>query len=297
MSIYQCVKDAMASHGKKIELIQWGMTQTIASLVYSKYIQSFRQKAVPVPMVLVPSIRNLEEFLRMDDKFMEMISNQLIDRITSDTRFMEYVGRVPELVMFNTSNVEILKTVMDLYILPNVSRRIVSSTKKKFQLGEETQQTFRESNDISIFRDDDLNNGMVKYLADEFIAGMLLLCPTIPREVEVPESNEGNFLAENEILSINNDHALCPVHFTESIIENKDVHDLLVFVTNSQFTRIDTGEICCQKDDRINQFRFTTGIFNQVTITRIPEPNELSILPAAFTETSLNDVGGKKEEG
>jgi hypothetical protein len=89
------------------------------------------------------------------------------------------------------------------------------------------------------------------------------------REVELPEENLKIMLAEDEILTIGNDNAITPIQFDDNIISNHRVYDLLTFVTNTSFTRIDGGSNIATKNKRTCEYSVTTGPFNQVAVTRL----------------------------
>lgn len=276
MSIHAIMKETMETHKSKIELIQWAVMGSIASLVYSEYIRSFRQKTVPNPYIQVPSLKNVQYFLESNQPMMTSVSEFLFDDMSQQAFFYPYISRIPELVLFQEKHLEILKTILDLYMIPNIQRRLPEVIAKKFQLDNPDAQTFRESNDLELFQYSCWNTiDHRKYLSDQTILQLLMLCISLPREVEVPEQNISNHLAEQEVLSINNMNAITPIHFTEDIIQNKTVIPTLSFVTNTQFSRIDQGHTVACKGDRVCQYQFQTSPFNQVTITRFATPEEL----------------------
>ncbi len=269
MSIHEVVKGAMKEHKSKIELTQWATMSSVASLVYSEYIRRIRQKLKPVHAVFVPSIHTVMEFMDKDGQFMSFMSEKFIDLILEDTLFTKYKD-APEFQMFSGNNVEILKTIMDLYIIPNLSARIPATISKKFGIGTE-QQLIRESPEIDLFERRPIDDIQMMYLTHQFVLQMLALMPTVKKEAELPEENINISLADNEVISISNDNAICTIHFDESIISNPAVNQLLSFVTNTTFTRIPKGDIIGMKDDRPITFKVTTGPFNQVAITRFGE--------------------------
>lgn len=268
MQIHQLVKNALTEHKQKIELTQWAIISGVTSLFYSEYIRRFRQKEVPVKVIMVPSLKTVSDYLRSDSPFMEHMSETLIDSIANHRLIKQYAD-APELVMFKEDNIEIMKTVFDLYIIPNITRRIPETIAKKFGLNDEKQQVFRETFDIRLFDDQHINDDQYKFIIDQIVLQLLMLIPTMKKEVEIPEDHVNMMMSRNEILSIANDSAVCPIHFNADIIKNKSVIDLLSFVTNTTINDISGGDIAPQKRDVIVDYMVTTGLFNQVTFTRL----------------------------
>jgi len=258
MQIHQLVKTALTEHKQKIELTQWAIIAGISSLFYSEYISKMKRKETPVKCVMVPSLKNLSKYFRPDSEFMEHLSNNLIIDIAYNYSIQKY-SNAPELIMFNEDNIEIMKTIYDLYIAPNITRRIPETIAKKFGLNNETQQFFRESWDIDLFEGNNISKDHYHYIVDQIVLQLLMLLPTMKKEVTIPESNFQINMSKNEILSIANENAICPIHFSPMIIENKSVIELLSFVTNTSIT----------SNIISNNYSITTGITNQVSLTKL----------------------------
>lgn len=269
MQIHQLVKTALTEHKQKIELTQWAIISAITSLFYSEYIRRFRQKEIPVKVIMVPSLKTVSDYLRADSPFMEHMSENYIDSIANHPMLNQY-SDAPELVMFKEENIEIMKTIFDLYISPNISRRIPETIAKKFGLNDEKQQVFRETFDIRLFDDQPINEDQYKFIVDQTVLQLLMLLPTMKKEVEIPEDHVNMMMSRGEILSIANDSAVCPIHFNKDIMTNKSVISLLLFVTNTNIVDIiDGADIAPQKRDIIVEYMVTTGLFNQVSFTRL----------------------------
>ena len=269
MEIHKLVKTALTEHKQKIELTQWAIISGISSLFYSEYIRRFRHKEVPVRMVLVPSIKNLSEFFKPESVFIETLSNNLIDVITNHPLIKQY-SDAPELVMFKEDNIEIMKTIYDLYISPTITRRIPETISMKFGLNNPNQQMFKETWEIDLFDGrHQITHGHYKYIVEQIVLQLLMLLPTMKKEIEIPEDHINMHMCNNEILTISNDNAICPIHFTNNIINNESVIDLLSFVTNTNIHYIGGGDCCCQKNNCRVDYSVTTGIFNQVMLTRL----------------------------
>ena len=268
MQIHQIIKDTLTEHKQKIELTQWAIMSGISSLVYSEYIRRFKHKETPVRSVMVPPIKCVQDCLNMDSEFMKFVSDHLIEDIKDHVLIKKYID-APELVMFREENSEVMKTIFDLYIIPNISRRIPETISKKFGLDQENQQIFRESFEIDIFDHGHIPIEQYKFIVEEIVLQLLLLLPTMKKEIEVPEDRMNIQMSRNEILTIANENAICPIHFNRDIIQNKTVIDLLSFITNTTFNDITDGDIAPQKRNEIVQFLITTGAFNQIILTRL----------------------------
>lgn len=269
MSVYDIVKDTMAKHKKKIELFQWATISGVSSLVFSEYISCIRQKQIPVRQILVPSMRTLSELFDMDGQFIQKLSNELIEKMISHEMFKKY-SDAPELVLFSEENIEVLKTVFDLYILNNVSKRIPETIEKKFGLRDPKQQVIREDRDTVLFRNKPIDDLQIDFIVEEVILQLLLLLPTMKKEIELPEGNRGIQMTDSEILSIANDQAICPIHFTPNIFRNESVNKLLMFVTSTQMDEVDTSKsTIALKGDEYITWIIDTNPFNQVSLTKL----------------------------
>jgi len=270
MQISHIMKEAMKTHQKKIELIQWAIISGVTTLIYSEYIRRIKQKATPVPLVLVPEIRSLTNLLDPNEHFMNLLSMQLIDQMVSVKMFQQYFD-APELELFRAENIDIMKTIFDMYIIPNISRRLPETIEIKFGLNNPKQQAIRESHEIDMFGNKPIDENHVEFMADQSVLQLLMLMPTMIKNVEIPEENEKIHMSEDEILSISHEKAICPIHFNVHIINNKTVIDLLKFVTSTQIKECDpeSGIRGKKTDDSYIKYIINTGPFNSVSLTRL----------------------------
>lgn len=258
MQIHQMVKEFISKNKNKIELTQWTIINAIASLVYSEYIQRFKQKQSPVKKIMIPSIKYVIELLKHDGQFMKMLSYDLIESIRKDPLFCKF-NNAPELVIFNDENVEILKTIFDLYMIPNIEKRIPETIMIKFGIGDDKQQIFIEDNTIDLFERKPINENQFKFIVEEAVLQLLFSLPTMEKNVIFPENNRNIEITNNEILVINNENAVCPIHFNYSIFNNTEVIDLLCFVTSTSFKVTNDG------------YSINTNPFNEVAIITLKE--------------------------
>lgn len=268
MEFHKIIKDTIKEHSKKIELIQWAITSGIASLVYSEYIRNIRQKRVPTRIIFVPQIRRVQELLNPDGEFMNSLSESLIDNMRNHELFKQYKD-APELVLFNDDNIDTLKTIFDLYIIPNIFRSIPETISKKFDLQNPQQQLIRESNEIDIFDRKPIEQYQFDYIVEESLLQLLVMMPTVKKEVIIPESNIKLHMSENEILSIGHQSAICNIYINKNIIENEEIIKLIKFVSNTNIKQIDIGDDICIKGDDIVKYIITSDVFNQLSFTKL----------------------------
>lgn len=268
MEFHKIIKDTIKEHSKKIELIQWAITSGIASLVYSEYMRNIRQKRVPTRIIFVPQIRRVQELLNPDGEFMNSLSESLIDNMRNHELFKQYKD-APELVLFNDDNIDTMKTIFDLYIIPNIFRSIPETISKKFDLQNTQQQLIRESNEIDIFDRKPIEQYQFDYIVEESLLQLLVMMPTVKKEVTIPESNIKLHMSENEILSIGHQSAICNIYINKNIIENEEIIKLIKFVSNTNIKTIDIGDVMCIKGDDIVKYIITSDVFNQLSFTKL----------------------------
>lgn len=275
MNIHEIVKDALKNHKNKIEITQWAMMSSISSLVYSEYLRRIVQKQVPVRIIMVPSIKYVDELLHPDGQFMQLLSEKFIDGISKNDAFMKYAN-APELVMFQEENIEIMKTIFDLYIIPNISRRIPETICKKFGLNDEKQQTFRENREADLFDRKPINGDQLDYIIEETVLHLLTLIPTMKKDIEIPENNMSIQVGEDEIISIDHENAICAILLDDNIIENRSVIDLIKFVTSTNIEPMlvdldgNKREIAAvKKNGDIVKYLINTNVFNRVALIKL----------------------------
>lgn len=269
MAIHQIIKEAMTNHKNKIELFQWAVISSITTLVYSEYISKMKQKQIPTKRIMIIPIKYVREFLSRDSNFVNMLSERLIDGIIKNELFIKFKD-APEFILFNEENIEVLKTIFDLYITPNIEKRICESIYRKFNLGDESKQIFVEDNSIDLFNRQPVTDLQLQYIIDETVLHLLFLIPTMKKDVEPIENNQKIWMTDSEVLVIDHENALAPIHINKDIIHNKDVIDLLQFVTSTSIEEMDWNENAVAKgpDHEIVSFKATSNPFNQIILTK-----------------------------
>lgn len=271
MEIHKLVREAITTHKKRIELTQWAIMSGVSSLIYSEYLARIRQKQHPVQMIMVPAIRNVQELLLDNGPFITTLQEELIDRMVAVPIFRKFYD-APELEMFRPENIEIMKTIFDLYITPNIIRRLPETIARKFNLFDEKQQTFREDRSLDLFGRQSITEEQIDYIAEETVLQLMMLMPTLKRDVECPESNIKVAMCESEILSVENENALSPIHFDAHIINDMPkIMELLSFITNTKIERSDWQEkaACKGSPPETVDWFVTSGVFNKIYLTKI----------------------------
>lgn len=270
MKIHQIIKDAITSHAKKIELTQWAIIASISSLIYSEYLIRMKQKQFPKKMIMIAPIRSVNRLLMEDGPMMTSLSTSMIDGMVNHDLFKKYAD-APELVMFKPENIEIMKTIFDLYILQNVMRRVPEAIARKFNLMDEKNQMFFEDTSIDLFDGKPFNDDQLNYIIEQVVLQLLILLPSMKKEIEYPEQNTSIHMCDDEILTIANDNALGAIHFNPTIFNMGRIMNVLSFVTNTKVEANDWSVNSIIKNDasRPVSHIISTGLFNSVALTRL----------------------------
>lgn len=258
MTISNIIKKVLENDKSQIELLQISMISSIAGLLYSEYILNFKQVTHPIKKVFIPEIKQVEDILNVESDFMKHISIYMIDEIYHNNLFQEFI-HLDEFKLFRGNNIEVLKSIVDLYILPNVSNTIPRIIRNKFGLNNPSNQMLIESNEIDIFDRKSLSKSYLKYIMDQTVLQLIMNIPTLNRiktNVEVKENF--NMIANNKIvLTIDHENAIAPINFNKQVIDNQDIMKLLSFVT---MTSIESTN---------DTYIISSNANNRITITEI----------------------------
>ena len=248
MEINKVIKEIIINNKAHIQLYQWSIASGICSLLYSEFLRRLQRKTSPKDIIFTPTIRSVEEFLSPNGQLMNYLSNNLIDQMIDNNLFQKH-NNAPELKLFINNN-DILKTIVDLHILPNMCRTIPDIIKTKFSLEKEDNNLFYEDSRIDIFDRKKLNQDQLDFVIEEILLQLLVLLPSIDKDLYVPEDNMNINLDKDKILLIGNEKAICNIYFNYNIIENKSIIDLLSFITSTTF------------EDDNNCYKVKTSTFN-----------------------------------
>lgn len=259
----------MTERKHEIELFQQAVISSVASLVFAEYISNIKNRDVPVQRVYVPPVKYVSELLDTDGHLLTMLSERLINDMICNRIFIAYAEDIPDLSLFKyKESRDKLNDVLRMYIIPNISKHIPDTIGTKFNVNGTTQSVYEDPS-IDLFDRQPLSDDHFRYIADETALHLLLHADDVERYEHGPldgmahwmttkEASNGDFFFKSSpamVLTINNQAAICPIHYNKYIIENP-VSELLNFVTSTQF----------------NQDRVSTSQYNQVTITELDGP-------------------------
>lgn len=261
MLTHQKVKEIMSNHKQKIQLVQWATMGGVSSLIYTLTVSNSVQRHTPTRTISIPSGKTIEADLSLDGEFITHISETLIDNILDDNMFIKF-SNAPEFspLFTDDDSLEILRTIFDLYIIPNVSKYIPQAITNKFGLNNPHRQLFKEDNEIPLLGDN-IPDGYYDYVAHETLLQLLLLIPSMKKSIVLPENNNILEMSNNDILTIGTNDAVSLTLFDNAIFNMKILNELC-YVTSTRFIVLSDH----MKDDVIH---FTTAPFNEVSLTKL----------------------------
>lgn len=287
MKIQEEIKNIMKTDREDLTIIHEALVNAITSYVYSTFI--FRMKTKP-PVVLVPETREIITFLKAGSPFGEWISENLIDKAMEHSLFCTY-NHGAQFKLFQEEYVDKLKVIMDLYMLPSIHIQLEDTIRRKFQLDVQEQQTIREDYENPLFPGGKFGKPETRFIVNQFVLQLLLLMNTISVDEEIPETNQRIHMTQHEILTIDSDKALCPIHFNADvfnvpIFERGDksvtaedeceypyaeLRDMLLFVTDTRvnFRDHSSDVACCKRGNQYVEFFVSTSPFNKARIRDI----------------------------
>ena len=259
MSIYEMVKETLTNHKEEVQYFQWASMNAMASFIFPEYVCHIKERTVPIHKILVPEMRAITDIVNPESSLVKKMSESLIDDMIKNTTFKGYIYHLNELQLFRENKVEILKCIYDSYIIPNVCKYIPEVISKKFGLDDPNQQLFQENRGVDLFPMDKLAipNLGYEFVRDQTILQLLMMLPSVQKEQVVPESHKGFKVKFDQILTIDNDVALCPIHLTMKEFGNRINHIAIEFATSSSMHWASQEAI------------ITTGISNKITLTRL----------------------------
>ena len=240
MIVNEKIKRVISEHKNEVEIFQWSVINSIASLVYSEYISNMKQKTIPTKVILVPKVKLVSDLLSPSGELMNTLSNNLIDMMISNHFFIKYdFKNIKELILFTEDYIDILKSILSSYILPNIARLIPDVIVKKFQL-DVRQSSIIESPESVLFNGMGVcRNEYIEYIVEEICIQMFTeYSKSIPNSITEPDDIFNIQLSKDDILVINHENAICPIYFSAGIFENKTVLDLLKFVACIDVTKL-----------------------------------------------------------
>ena len=219
------IKDFIELNKFGVERLQWAVMNSVASLVYTEYIRNIKKKEYPREHTLIPSIKTVESCLNMNGDLMKLLSNSLIkDLIEHHLVQMFDHNKVPDLKVLDMDNMEITQTLLEGYILPNVSRRIPETIGIKFQVGNpEVKGIMDESSEIDMFKSG-IHNFHYEYILEE--TALQLLAYIMHPHINRVDSVNGTAVIDvynNQVLIISHPSEICEIHLSDNILSDVDI--------------------------------------------------------------------------
>jgi len=261
--LHDRIKLIIRDHRDSIELIQLALTSAIATLIYSEYIKTFRQVLKPTHKIFVAEIIQVRSLLAPGQRYASVLSDTLIDMIVDHSLFKEYLP-LQDFYLFNSPEIEVLKTVFELYMIPNIARSIPAIIEQKFSLHDPNNQLFRESGDIDLFDRRLPNCDYHAFLVDQAVMQLLLVFPGVEKEVLLVENNYNGIVLpadDHYILTISSDNAISDVLISSRVILDNNVKQMLSFVTSTTFTIIPSSEE--------DAYHVDTSPYNRIALTKL----------------------------
>lgn len=236
MGIHETFVKTMKERKNEIGLVERAIFNSVASLVYSEYLANIKRKQVPTFHLFIPAIKNVKELMAQDGQFFNVLSEKLIDRIAKNGRFIPYKD-APEFVLFNDDNIEIMKTILDLYILPNMEKRIPETIGMKFGLNNvnEPNPQIIEDSTLDLFSRQPINDRQMDYIIEETVLQLLSTIDSMNKDIQYIESNSSFYFQSDDkfALIVANRLAICNVIYNKWVLENESVAGTLNFVSST----------------------------------------------------------------
>lgn len=235
MSYHERVKEIIRHHSSKVSMVNLAVTSAVAGLMYSEYLRNFKKTIRPTLKVRVPETAEVSKLLEIGSEFANEMADTMIDRMVDNHLLGERLT-VPELFLFTDEYRDILKTIFEIYIIPNVSRYVPSVLRQKFGLDDPSVQTFVESSELDLFDRSFPREHHHRFIADEAVLHLLITLPELSELTECDSNLSVDLPAlDEEFLSIGNQNAISMIHVNRQIIDNGPMLELLSFVTDSNF--------------------------------------------------------------
>lgn len=277
MELNQMIKDAINDHKESIEMFQISVMNSVASLIYSEYLSkmdrkliSVGEKGLQIQKIFVPTLRSVQELLFPEGQMMTLLSEKFIDEFVRHSLRVQY-SSIPEFEIFKDydNNIEIMKSIFDVYIIPNISRTIPEVIAAKFRLRDPANQTFIESREIDMFDRIAMGETELEYLVEESLLNLLVMSPNVEREQTSDVDNMDFTYYSNEIISISNVNAIAPIYINSKIINDMgNILNKINFVTDTSIRRIGDPKFRDLGDGSVS-YQVRTGAFNMVTVIRL----------------------------
>ena len=250
MKIKELIDNFIKNNKSQIEIFQNSVIQSLASLIYSEYIKNIKQQRVPIQITWVPQINFVKDLFKKYQSENLDVFNLFTDE---------------------ENKMELMSYVLNLYIMPNAYYCIPNTICKKFDLLNTDNKTnnFRESVDLDLFNRAPITDKQFDYIVEEILLNIILSIPSVKKKKQFPADNTEIFLVDDEILTIDHENAICPIHINENIIKNNEVFPLLSFVTNTNISDHNYQVSSMFKNEKMVMYDIKSNPFNKITITEL----------------------------
>lgn len=268
MNYHGRVKEIIRHHGSEVSMVNLAVTSAVAGLMYSEYLRNFKKTIRPTLKIRVPETAEVSKLLVIGSEFANEMADTMIDRMVDNHLLRERLT-APELFLFTDEYRDILRTIFEIYIIPNVSRYIPSVLRQKFGLDDPSEQTFVESSELDLFDRQFPQEYHHRFIADEAVLHLLITLPRFCPDLKECENNLSVDLpaVDEEFLSIGNQNAISVIHVNRQIIGNGPMLELLSFVTDSNFE--------VDHDPEAPGYNVRSNLFNQLIRGRLLPVDQL----------------------
>lgn len=240
MMHYDVVKSYIEENRKPLGIIQSAFVNSVASLIYSEYIRLFKKVDKPVERVMVPSIHNVEMFLT-DSPFISKLKLYYIDNMKFLTKAFPFYDGYAGLDVFKLFEDDEFKLIFNEHMIPNLKKYIPSIISQKFQLDGDGGQLFKQDRDVQLFGGD-ISSEYSMYVGYESALWILMNDDDVEKE-EINDRGKQFTLYMDEVLSITDVNAICPIYFNYRICGLEKVMDIMKFITGIKVELDDNREM------------------------------------------------------
>lgn len=213
-------KKLISENGPAITKLQKALLSSLGLLVHMTFLFSSKRTTIPTNKILVPEISSVARVLSGDSEFIHLLCNLYIDTMMKRNRFQKYFKDEP---LFQTSNIEALKTLMNVLISAE-AKRLPNIIGNKFTLNKGIGVFYEKPGHG--WKNDIFNEHHVAFIVDESILQMIALTMT-PYEINIDHEFT---ISENVMVSIFNKVAIDTLYLDTNVLSNNPVMETIKFV-------------------------------------------------------------------
>ena len=260
------IKNVLKNNKKEIETFQLALTSAIGTIIFSECVSNFNQRMSPTRKIFIPELTSVEKILNPENEIMMDIADNLISDICELIDGMK-LSNNPQFNIFFVNDHEVLKTILDIYILPNLYKSLIKVIVAKLSLDDPDNRLFIQDPEIKIFKDMNIGNFREVIVMETFLH-LINNAEGLNKTVVLLENvDDYAMLIDNtsEFISINNQNMISPIHLNVSLLSESYAEwfiKLTNFVTSTQITmhKIYQNE---------RTLTLTSSPFNAVTVSLV----------------------------